>query len=150
MKFPRNSKLLRSPFDAAPFAAVFFLLVIFLALGALMPTPGLPLELPVAENLPGTDKPTVSVGVDMATNKDGGYYGRYYFENQIVTREALGKSLQTAISNSPEPLTLLIHADKGVTYEELVKITLLARQSGITNVLLATLPAESGSGGARP
>ena len=35
MKFPRNARLLRSPFDVAPFAAVFFLLVIFLMLAAL-------------------------------------------------------------------------------------------------------------------
>ena len=37
MKFPRNAKIIRSHFDAAPFAAVFFLLVIFLMLGALIP-----------------------------------------------------------------------------------------------------------------
>ena len=47
MKFPRNARLLRSPFDVAPFVAVFFLLVIFLMLAALLPTPGLPLRLPV-------------------------------------------------------------------------------------------------------
>ena len=46
MKFPRNAKILRSPFEMAPFAAVFFLLVIFLLLGALLPTPGIPLQLP--------------------------------------------------------------------------------------------------------
>ena len=37
MKFPRNTRLLRSPFDVAPFATVLFLLVIFLMLGALLP-----------------------------------------------------------------------------------------------------------------
>ena len=45
MKFPRNARLLRSPFDVAPFAAVFFLLVIFLLLAALLPVPGLSLQL---------------------------------------------------------------------------------------------------------
>ena len=52
MKFPRHSRLLRSPFDMAPFAAVLFLLVIFLMLGALLPTSGLPLRLPVADDCP--------------------------------------------------------------------------------------------------
>ena len=33
MKLPRNTRLLRNPLDVAPFAAVFFLLVIFLLLG---------------------------------------------------------------------------------------------------------------------
>ena len=41
MKFPRNAKILRSPFEVAPFAAVFFLLVIFLLLGALLPDAGI-------------------------------------------------------------------------------------------------------------
>ena len=42
--------------------------------------------------------------------------------------------------NSSEPLTLVIHADKSVTYEQLVRFTLLARDAGIHNSLLATLP----------
>ena len=36
MKFPRNARILRSQLDAAPFAAVFFLLVIFMMLGSLV------------------------------------------------------------------------------------------------------------------
>ena len=44
------------------------------------------------------------------------------------------------MKNSREPLTLVIHADKSVTYEQLVHLTLLARDAGITNALLATLP----------
>ena len=138
MKFPRNAKLLRSPFDVAPFAAVFFLLVIFLLLAALLPKPGLSLELPKfnvsdqASGLPGTDKPSVAVAVDSS--------GRFYFENGIVTETALNSALKSAAENSREPLTLVIHADKTVTYEQLVRLTLLARNAKIQNVLLATLP----------
>jgi biopolymer transport protein ExbD len=144
MKLPRNSKLLRSPFDAAPFAAVFFLLVIFLVLSALLPTPGLELnlQLPVASNLPGTDKPTVAMAVDAD--------GRFYFDNQIVSRETLSDRLHTATHGGSESLTLLIHADKRVTYETLVDITLLARDAGISNALLATLPGENGSARPKP
>ena len=36
MKFRRNARVSRTQLDAAPFAAVFFLLVIFLMLGSLM------------------------------------------------------------------------------------------------------------------
>ena len=79
MKFPRNARLLRSTLDVAPFAVVFFLLVIFLTLAALLPTPGLSLRLPAASDLPGTDKPTVAVAVDAD--------GRLFFANQIVTGE---------------------------------------------------------------
>jgi biopolymer transport protein ExbD len=134
MKFPRNARLLRSPFDVAPFAAVFFLLVIFLMLATLLPTPGLPLRLqpPTDDDLPGTDKPTVAVAVDSG--------GRFYFANQIVSEPQLELALHIAVKNSPEPLTLVLHADKTVTYDQLVRLTLLGREAGITNVLLATLP----------
>ena len=132
MKFPRNSRLLRGPFDMAPFAAVLFLLVIFLMLGALVPISGLPLRLPVADNLPGTDKPTVTVVVDAN--------GRFYFANQIVNEDKLKSALKTAVQKSREPLTLVIQADKAVTYDQFIHLTLLAREAGIQNALLATLP----------
>ena len=142
MKFPRNTKLLRSPFEMAPFAAVFFLLVIFLMLGVLLPTPGLPLTLqpPTAADLPGIEKPSVAVAIDSG--------GRFYFENQIVGEAQLKSSLNNAVKNSRTPLTLVIHADKSVTYEQLVNLTLLAREAGIQSALLATLPriVESSNG----
>jgi biopolymer transport protein ExbD len=132
MKFPRHSRLLRGPFDMAPFAAVLFLLVIFLMLGALLPTPGLPLRLPVANGLPGTDRPTVAVALDAG--------GRLYFANQIVTEDKLKSALRAAVKKSREPLTLVIHADKAVTYDQLIHLILLARDVHIQNTLLATLP----------
>ena len=132
MKFPRNTRLLRNPLDVAPFAAVFFLLVIFLMLAALLPTPGLPLQLPVASDLPGTDRPGLAVAVDAG--------GRFYFANQIVSGTQLKSNLMAAVKNSNAPLTLIIHADKSVTYEQLVRLTLIARDAGIQTALLATLP----------
>jgi len=141
MKFPRHYRLMRGPFDMAPFAAVMFLLVIFLMLGMLMPTPGIPLRLPVADDLPGVDKPTVAMAVDAQ--------GRFFFANQIVTQDKLKTALKTAVHKSREPLTLVIHADKTVTYEQLVHLTLLAREAGIQNALLATLP-RAGTGLAEP
>ena len=132
MKFPRHSRLLRGPFDMAPFAAVLFLLVIFLMLGALVPISGLPLQFPVADSLPGTDKPTVTVAVDAD--------GRFYFANQIVAKDKLKSALKTAAQKSREPLTLVIQADKAVTYDQFIHLTLLARDAGIQNALLATLP----------
>jgi len=134
MKFPRNTRLLRSPFDVAPFAAVLFLLVIFLMLGALLPVQGLHVELqpPTASDLPGTDKPSVAVAIDSS--------GRFYFANKIIAENELSDDLAAAAKNSREPLTLVIHADKLVTYEQLVRLTMVARDAGIRDVLLATLP----------
>jgi biopolymer transport protein ExbD len=132
MKFPRNSQMLRSPFDMAPFAAVFFLLVIFVMLGGLLYTPGVRIEPPQADNLPGTDNPTMAMAVDAA--------GRYYFANQIITEKGLQAALADAARQSHRPLTLVIHADKSVTCDQLVFLTLLAHKAGIQNALLATLP----------
>ena len=141
MKFPRNSRLLRSPFDMAPFAAVLFLLVIFLMIGSLAPIAGLPLRLPVADDLPGTDKPTVTVAVDAN--------GRFYFANQVVAEGQLKTALRTAAQKSRDPVTLVIQADKAVTYGQLIHLTLLARDVGIQNALLATLP-RAAAASARP
>jgi len=139
MKFPRNSKLLRSQFDVAPFAAVFFALLIFLLLGALLPVPGLRMNLqpPTAGDLPGVDKPTIAMAVDSQ--------GRLYFENQIVSEAVLKTSLAAVAKGTRQPLTLVIHADKAVRYEQLAHLAWLARQPeiGITNLLLATLPGPA-------
>ena len=137
MKFPRNAKIIRSYFDVAPFAAVFFIVLIFLLLGMLMPVPGFPLttlQLPAANELPGTDQPSVALAVDSQ--------GRLFFENQIVSEAVLKTSLAAAAKSAPAPLTLIIHADKSVSYDTLTHLALLARepQIGITNILLATLP----------
>jgi len=140
MKFPRNARLLRSTFDVAPFAVVFFLLVIFLALAALLPTPGLSLRLPVTDNspgrdLPGTDQPTVAVAIDAD--------GRLFFANQIVTESELKAHLVDAVKKSHESLTLIVQADQSVTYGQLVQLTMVARDAGMRDVLLATLPRVS-------
>ena len=132
MKFPRNARILRSQLDAAPLAAVFFLLVIFVLLGTVVYKPGIRVRLPVAENLPGVDQPTVTVAVDASH--------RLFFANQLVTEEELRSQLGRVVTNSPGPLTLVVQADKTVTYEFLMRLTLLARDTGIRDALLAVTP----------
>jgi biopolymer transport protein ExbD len=134
MKFTRNARIVRGQLDVAPFAAVFFLLVMFMMLGSLVYTPGarLQLQLPRADGLPGTDKPTVSVAVDGD--------GRLYYENQWIEETTLQGRLREAANKSPEPLTLVVQADKSVSFETCLRLALLARDAGITEALLATLP----------
>jgi biopolymer transport protein ExbD len=132
MKFPRNARMFRAQLDAAPFAAVFFLLVIFLMLGSLVYTPGVRLQLPAASDLPGTDKPTIAVAIDAA--------GRLYFQNQGIDENELRVALSNAVRQSPEPLTLLVQADQAVSYQRFIGLTLLAREAGLTEALLATVP----------
>ena len=133
MKFPRNAKIIRSHFDVAPFAAVFFVLLIFLMLAGLLPTAGIPLRPPEARDLPGTDQATIAMAVDAN--------GNLYYQNQIVTERVLANNLMVATNTIHAPITLVIHADKTVSYETLAHLSLLARECGITNALLATLPS---------
>jgi len=132
MKFRRHTGMLGNILDAAPIASVFFLLVIFVMLGPLVYTPGIRLQLPVADDLPGTDKPIVTVAVDAGH--------QLYFANQLISEAELKSRLAVAVTNSSEPLTLVVQADKGVTYEYLTRLTLLARDVGIHDALLATMP----------
>jgi biopolymer transport protein ExbD len=132
VKFPRNARIFRGRLDVAPFAAVFFLLAIFLLLGSLVYTPGVSLQLPVADGLPGTDQPTLSVAIDPG--------GLLYYQNQLICEAELKTRLSRAAKEAGQPLTLLVHADKEVTYEQLVRLTLLARDAGISSAWLATRP----------
>jgi biopolymer transport protein ExbD len=135
MKFPRTAKILGSQSDAAPYATVFFLLMVFILVAALLPTPGVGLSLvnlPTADNLSGTDQPTIAVAIDCSN--------RLYFANQLIGAAQLKTSLSNAVSHAPSPLTLVIEADKTVSYDEVLQLSLLARNAGITNALLATLP----------
>jgi biopolymer transport protein ExbD len=138
VKFQRNARIARVGLDAAPFAAVFFLLVIFLMLGSLVYTPGVRLELPVAADLPGVDQPAFSVALDAE--------GRLYFENQIIAEDQLRSRMREAAKQSVEPPMVVVQADKAVTYEMLVRLTALAREAGLRDALLATLPRPVAAG----
>lgn len=132
MKFPRNARIFQSQLDVTPFAIVFFLLVIFLMLASLVYTPGVRIQLPMAEDLPGADKPTVAVGIHGS--------GRLYYANQEVTDEQhLQAQLRAAVKASATPPALLIYADASVRNDQLVHLALLARGAGITEAWLATL-----------
>ncbi len=135
MKFPRSAKILGNQSDSAPFVCVLLVLVLFMLLAALLPTPGVGfslLTLPVADDLPGLNGPGLPVAIDSSN--------RLYWANSIVTEAQLAAILTNAASHSPGPPTLIIEADQSVSYGQVLKLSLLARSMGITNSLLATLP----------
>ena len=133
MKFPRNAKIFRGQLDAAPFAGVFFLLVIFLALSSdIIYTPGIPLKLTQGTDLSGTDKPTVVVAVDAS--------GQFYFQNQNISQADLQNRLREAMRDAPEPPTLVVLGDKDVKSEVLDQLYMIAARVGIKEALKATRP----------
>ena len=134
MKFPRNAKIFRGQLDAAPFAGVFFLLLIFLALSSdIIFTPGIRVNLPQGADLPGTGKPTVVVAVDAD--------GRYYFKNQIVKDKAdLRRRLREAVKEATELPVLVVQADQAVKNDVVKQLYRIAMEAGIEEVIEATRP----------
>lgn len=133
MKLPRNVRIFRGQLDVAPFATVFLLLILFLMLGGLAYTPGVHINLPETDILPGTDKPAISVAVDQS--------GRYYYENHWIDEKSLAAEFRKAKAKVGGPLVLVINADKTVTCDTFVRLTMMARKAGINESLLSTLPA---------
>ena len=134
MRFPRNKQIFRGQADLAAYVGVFFLLLIFVLFNsALVFTPGVQIELPDADELPGVIGDTLVVAVDAS--------GNYYFDNQLTPEIALKQRLTEEASGSRRPLTLLVHADKKVEWDALQHLALLARKAGIKNVVPAMRPA---------
>lgn len=95
---------------------------------------GVPIELPESAELPGLTDPGVVVAVDMT--------GHLYYENQSIGYEALQARLQEAVARSPEPLTLVVQADRQAQYGPVIEvISRLAASVGIHRCWLATQPA---------
>ena len=133
MKFPQHTRIFRGQLDMAAFAGVFLLLTLFLLLHtSLVFTPGVTVRLPESAALPGTRNRTVFVAVD--------WNGQVYFEDQVISDDALKEKLRTAVASAKEPVTLVLLADKDTHYDVIVRLGLLARETGIREMLQATRP----------
>ncbi len=136
MRFPRHARIFKGQLDAAPFAGVFFVVLIFITFNSqLVFTPGVRIELPQADGLPGTANPTARVFVDGS--------GQFYFENQVITPDRLQQRLHAAVAKAREQhaeLTLVVLADKLTPNEHLFRLGELARTAGIKELLQAVRP----------
>lgn len=134
MKFPRNARMLKGHLDFAPFASVFFCLLIFVLLASLVYTPGVHIELP-----PPSVHQTGMAGLPVRVALDAA--GHLIYENQLMTERDLKSELEIIVHRAyPEPVTLVLQADKRVTNERLSQVLQLARDAGITNAEEAVLP----------
>jgi biopolymer transport protein ExbD len=134
MRFPRNKQIFRGQLDVAAFAGMLFILLVFILLRSqLVFTPGVPIRLPVAEELPGVIGPRlVVVSVDAT--------GQFYFENQITHDRLLRSRLSNLAAEAPEPLWLIVQADVAVSYGRVMELISLARLAGVKFGACATRP----------
>ncbi|MEY2410716.1 MAG: Biopolymer transport protein ExbD/TolR [Verrucomicrobiota bacterium] len=128
MRFPHNAKIFRGQFEAAPYLSVFFLLVIFLlAHSAMVMVPGVPIDLPTAADVPGAGTALAIVAVDEN--------GTFYFENQMCDETRLRERLREAVARAPGPLTLIARVHKRASAEVFTRLSLIARDSGIRQLV---------------
>jgi biopolymer transport protein ExbD len=136
MRFPRNAKIFRGQLDVAPFAGVFFCLLIFVLLSSsLVSTPGVKIELAEAEDLSGSADPSAVVAIDAA--------GAYYVGNRVVSEGELREQLRgtvLAAAQQGEQLSLVALLDEKVTSQQLVRLAEIARAAGVKKLLQATRP----------
>lgn len=136
MKFPRQLRPFRGSFDFAPYAGVFFVFIIFIVLqSSVIYQPGLQIDLPRAEGLPGIEGPVLVVVVDAT--------GQTFFDNQIIDEKSLQTALRTELRQMGGAATLIIQADASVKYAQLLRLSTLAREAGVQKALLATRPAPA-------
>jgi len=136
MKFPRNAKVFRGQLDVAPFASVFFLLVIFMLLNSsVVFVPGIRVHLPEASSsrTPGISGPTVAVALDVT--------GQLYFGNQVIKPEQLRLRLSAAVKQTPD-LTVIIQADNASDLNAFYQLTQLVMDAGVHEVLVASRPSR--------
>lgn len=136
MKFPRQLRPFRGSFDFAPYAGVFFIFILFVVLqSSVIYQPGVQVDLPRAEGLPGIKGPVLVAVVDAS--------GQIFYDNQIIEEKALQTALRTDLRRLGQPATLIIQADGNVKYDQLLHLSTLAREAGIKQALLATRPAPT-------
>jgi biopolymer transport protein ExbD len=132
MRFPRNARIFRGQLDTAPFAAVFFVLVLLLFISSRPAfTPGVHIDLPAGDaGASGTLDPLVVVGIDTE--------GQLYFENRLRTEDELLQRLEALIQQSPQPVTLMVQADRAGRLEATTRWLSRVSRLGFRKVVLST------------
>ncbi len=100
--------------------------------GIALKLPGTRNELPDDAGFAGGRNPVVVVGINLN--------GQLFFEHQLVSEAILQQKLTSAASQSPEPLTLLLQADKNVPAEKIVRLSRIATRARIASMRIATKP----------
>jgi biopolymer transport protein ExbD len=133
VKFQRNVRFARGHLDPTPFASVFFCTLIFVLLASMVYVPGVHIQLPASSApLPGAEGPTIAVA--LSAN------GTLYFKNRDIQPPELLERLKSEVARHTEPLTLVVFADKSVTFEQFDELRDLAAGAGVKQIVQAVQP----------
>lgn len=133
-QFQRTLFPARGQFDLAPYLCVVFLLLFFFVVGGHLVLPaGTRVELPAGgvRKASWDGSPFLVVAVD--ANE------RCYFENQVFPELGPLRERLAARASGPHGVRrLFLEADRQVRHARLVELGDVARQAGLTEVLLGT------------
>lgn len=120
MRFPRNSRIFRGQLDIAPLASVFFLLLIFIMLTALVYTPGIPIKLasPPRQKQPGELSRTVTIDRQ----------NKLFLERKPYGEGALFDKLREELGQKPGRAVLLVETHSPVSRDLVLRLRGLAQE----------------------
>ena len=95
--------------------------------------PGSRLDLPDDAGFAGAPNPVVVVGINLN--------GQIFFQHQKIQESALQVRLAEAVKRTDGPLTLVLQMDRKLAVEKMTQLSKIARQAGVSKVLLQTKPA---------
>ena len=95
--------------------------------------PGTRLDLPDDAGFAGAPNPVIVVGINLN--------GQIFFQHQKIQESALQARLAEAVQRSDGRLTLVLQLDRKLAVEKVTQLSKIARQAGVSQVLLQTRPA---------
>jgi biopolymer transport protein ExbD len=101
--------------------------------GIALKLPGTRLALPDDAGFGGAHNPLVVAGINLN--------GQIFYQHQLVSEAVLQQKLAAAVAQTPEPLTLLLQADKDLPTGKLTRLSQIASRAGIAQLRIATKPA---------
>jgi biopolymer transport protein ExbD len=137
MKFARTTRLISGRPDAAPWLCLMVPIAVAAMFHEFLVLPrGLRIELPTA------DAPVVAAPGErfLIVAVDAGE--RLYFENQPITLPELQAALAQRAAQTNAPKTLLLQADRTVSYGRLGEVSGAAKAAGLRDVIFLTRPAR--------
>jgi biopolymer transport protein ExbD len=142
MRYPRNVKIFRGGIDAAPFAGLFFVLVLLMMLFySHIFFPGVPIELAAEAEEPEITPRTVKVLRS----------GDLLFFGENLPLEALGAELRDRAQKQTLPKRVILDAERGADAAIVEKVEMAIDDAGIAIKLPGSrleLPDDAGFAGA--
>ncbi|MEW6534230.1 MAG: biopolymer transporter ExbD [Candidatus Auribacterota bacterium] len=134
MKFKRRPVRDTGRFDITPLVDVVFLLLIFFMLSSsFILQPGIPVDLPQANETPQHQEENLVVTLTREH--------QLFFNNERVTFEGLQRRLRSMARKNKDGM-LIIKADANTRHGRVVDIMNSARQAGIERMAIATQPEK--------